>query len=614
MTNIAEVRELCVPVKSVSHVYLFVGAHADGSPALYATMAQVGAPFFVIDIDLQSGHCTKFSAEVLRAMEAVSAFWSDRWQCLYGGSCYTGHLHRFDPKLGRIEDLGKINPEGQNTACFPCSMDEHPDGSLYIGSYNGCDLTRFDPATGAFTRFGRMDPEEMYLYVLCGDDGTVAGLAMTAHPHVVVLDPATGERHTVGPIVDKQAGDGEIKLFKGIDGLLYIKGDSGNFRVQGMEALPVETVPEPRPAPGLPDGSTFRWLDAELFEHRTLEITAPSGETRVLHLDWEGDGTDIMFCHLGPDGLVYGSSMLPEHLFRYNPQTGESIDFGACSTSGGEAYSMGNLDGKLYIASYPEAKLSIYDPAKPYRFGADAEANPREVGRPDPVSYRPRGMVAGPAGKVWIASQPDYGTWGGTLSSYDPQTNTFVSHRHIFQDCAGESLTYLAEDDLLLMGFCIEGGNGTKPRAKKAGLALWNPRTDALVWQGDFGLDIYGVEDLCAVGDGLAYALIVPNGEGARPGFHLLDLRQKTLVASRILPDPPYSSALWGTQALFRHGNFIYGATVGGIFRAPFGTVDVEMYWTAPSEHYPPTGGGAVVGNTLYFPIAHRLVAVELME
>jgi len=378
--------------------------------------------------------------------------------------------------------------------------------------------------------------------------------------------------------------------------------------------VPVKAAPQPASesrCPSGPDGSTFRWLDAHTFEHRALEIASPDGRKRVLKLDWEGDGTDLFVCHLGPDGKIYGSSMLPEHLFSYDPGSGRLSDHGACSTSGGEGYSMGNLEGKLYIASYPAAKLSVYDPARPYRFGTDADANPRELGRPDEISYRPRAMVAGPAGKIWIASQPDYGTWGGTLSSYDPGTGTFVSHRNIIPDCSGESMTWLAQDGLLLVGFAIEGGTGTQPRAQRAGLVLWDPQRDAEVWKGDFGLSINAVEDLCAVGEGRAYALILLNGQDERPGLYLLDLRKRTVLARRVLTDPPHGWTLWGNQCLFVHRGYVYGATYRGVFRAPVGTVDVEMVLPTP-EGEGVSGTGAVVGDTWYFPGGHRLMALDL--
>ena len=64
---------------------------------------------------------------------------------------------------------------------------------IYIGTCNGARLVRFDPATGVFKRFGRMDGTDNYLYPLAGDDGSLAALVKVVRPHLVVIDPATGE-------------------------------------------------------------------------------------------------------------------------------------------------------------------------------------------------------------------------------------------------------------------------------------------------------------------------------------------------------------------------------------------------------------------------------------
>ena len=606
-----QAHEIGIPVRSATHVMTFAGTRADGSPCLYATMGQVGAPFFVIEIDLDSGKCRKFLADVPRADEAVHAIWSERWRALFAGSCYAGHLHRFDPKIGRLESLGLIREDQPKSATFPCRIDEHPDGTLWIGSYPGCDLTRYDPRAGTFTHYGQMDPVDMYLYPLCGADGTVAALVKMTRPHVVAVDPKTGEHRIVGPVADTDCREGSVDFFKGADGLLYIKSHAGDFRIKGLAAVPVIAAPDPMPPRSLPDGSTFQFLDGAVFEYRQLEVRAPDGRSRVLHLDWQGDGTNLFFCHRGPDGKLYGSSMLPEHLFSYDPGTKALVDHGACSTSGGEAYSMANLDGKLYVASYPAAKLSVYDPSRPYRFGIDSEANPREVGRPDDVAFRPLAMLAGPAGKVWIASIPDYGMWGGTLAWYDPKTGAFGSHRHVVRDCRALSLTHLSKENLLLVGFAVEGGTGTQPRAERAGLALWDPARDCEVWTGDLGLSIHTVFDLLAIGEGRVYAVILLNGAEERPTLFLLDMAKKEILSRCMLVDPPHGWSLEGGQTLFVHRGFVYGATYRGLYRAPLGTTDVEPYWRA-AENDGPRGGGAAIGDTWYFPTYHRLRALEL--
>ena len=83
---------------------------------------------------------------------------------------------------------------------------------------------------------------------------------------------------------------------------------------------------------------------------------------------------------------------------------------------------MANPGNDLYISSYPGASISVYDPFQSYHFGNQPEHNPRDIGRVDDISYRPRFTLAGPLGRVWLASLPDYGRWGRPLSYYDPAT------------------------------------------------------------------------------------------------------------------------------------------------------------------------------------------------
>jgi len=574
-------------------------------------MGQVGAPFFVLRVDPATGRCGKHLADVERADEAVCACWSSRRKCLFAGSCYAGHLHRFDPRVGRLEDMGAINPKVEGAACFPCRMDEHPDGSLYIGSYGQCDLTRFNPDRGTFDNFGRMDPVDMYFYPLCGADGSIAGLVKMTHPHIVVIDHKTGQHRAVGPVADTDKREGFVELFKGTDGLLYVRSHEGNFRVKGMDLVPIAEPPVSMPAAPLADGSTFRFLDAPAFEYRQFEVTKVDGTRRVFRLDWEGDGTNLWFCHTGPDGKVYGSSMLPEHLFMYDPASPKMVDHGQCSTSGGEAYSMANMDGRIYIASYPAARLSVFDPSRPIRFGLDEGSNPRELGRVDDVAFRPRAMVAGPAGKVWVGSIPDYGMWGGTLAWYDPSANRFGSHRHIIKDCCPYSMAWLPGIDRLLVGLAVEGGTGTKPRAQRAGFCLWDPYRDAAEWTGDFGLNVNTVFDVIPVGEGMAYASVLENGDGKRPTLFYLDVKKRSIVSSCVLEDPPHGWVPEGTQTFFLHRGFIYGGTYRGVYRARIGTTAVEPYWQGQGVEGPP-GGGALVGDSWYFPRGHRLRVLEL--
>jgi len=601
------VREVGVPVRAVNWVRLFPARGTRGEPCLIGSMGQQAGPLFVLIVDVETGACRQFPAPVADAHYPTAAFWSERRGCLFVGAT-PGHLFRFDPKLGRVEDLGLIHPD---RASFPCGIDEAPDGMLYIGSYGACDLTRYDPERGEFTRFGRMDEVDQYFYPLCGRDGTVAGVVKMVRPHVVALDPASGAHRAVGPVADTDAGRGRVALIKGQDGLLYITSHEGDFRVRGLEVERVEAAPPPMSAPTLPDGSTFRFDNegGRAFTNRRLLVTSPDGQTRALELDWQGDGTEIYLVRTGPDGKVYGSSILPLHFFSYDPATRELVNHGACSTSGGELYSMGTLGGRLYMCAYPAAKLSVYDPSRPYRFGTDADANPRELGRMDNVAYRPRDMLCGPAGKVWVASIPDYGMWGGTLSWFDPATQTFGSHRHIIRDCSPMTLAAVAEEGLIAVGFTVDGGSGTTPRAERAGFALWDPNADSLVWKGDLGLAVRGVMDLCDAGQGLTYAIAHLAGDELHAELLLLDLPGRRIV-SRARMD--VETVGWPLEVSFQPAQgCVYGATRLGLYRVRRGTTDVEMLWTG-AEGDRPTCGGALLGGVYYFGTGHRLRAAEL--
>ena len=154
---VSDPRDLGIPVKGVSWVRLHPGQTADGQASLLASMSQNNGGLFVIDIDLQTGHCRQFPVHNRRdSTFTPAAYRSLRTGMLYIGSAWDAHLHRFDannPERG-IEDLGRIDP---GDVIFPTGITESADGAIWIGSCNNARLVKFDPATGRFTQFGPMD-------------------------------------------------------------------------------------------------------------------------------------------------------------------------------------------------------------------------------------------------------------------------------------------------------------------------------------------------------------------------------------------------------------------------------------------------------------------------
>jgi streptogramin lyase len=557
-------------------------------------MGQQADNLFVLQIDPETGAVRQFVSDVPDANFPTATLMS-RTGRLYIGAAYAGHLLSFDPDSETLVDLGPINP---GRATFPCRLDEGPDGRIWIGSYPTADLTSYDPHSGTFTRYGRMDDVDMYNYPLAAGAGAIACLVQMTMPHVVLFDLQTGEKNRVGPVVPK--GQGAIDLVRGGDGELYIASTLGNFHVDGDKAVAVESVPPGGRAPRLSDGSSFAFSDADQLLYRALEIRRPDGTTREFTLDYEASGSDIFSLHAGPDGCIYGSSILPLHFFRYDPRVGDLVDLGRCSVSAGEAYSMSNFEGKIYIASYPQARLSVYDPAGAYRFGTDPQANPRELGPIDDISYRPRSCLAGPLGRIWTASLPDYGRWKGPLSFYDPATGQKGAYRGLAGEGSCYTLAHLPEQRLMAVGTTIEGGTGTQPKAEHAVLFLWDYEREKKVWEGalDPGITVYNA--LLTGRDGRLYGTAMSSKEPAE--LFVFDPEARVFTHRLSLPTgrPLDLSLQQGPD------DRIYGFTDTCLYRLDPSSMKIEILVRDSFRR-----AGPMLGERIYCAIGHRLRVAE---
>ncbi|MBL4575819.1 MAG: hypothetical protein JKY51_06950 [Opitutaceae bacterium] len=616
-------------------------------------MSQNNGGFFVIDINLETGHCTQYPVgNKKESTFSTASFRSLLTGILYVGSAWDGHLHRFDPSRPEkgIEDLGKIAED----IVFPTGMTEASDGTLWIGACNGARLTKFDLKTETFTSFGRMSTDEEYLYPLSGDDGSLAALVRVVRPHLVVINPQTGEHREVGPVLADTLDKTEyLRFFKGVDRRLYLDSHAGKFRVEGMLLVPVTSLPEPLAgihAAGehcyqgsliMPGGWQAHLMDdgggkgSGVPRRVLLANVDPMVPSRVLHLDWIGGGSNLHVIELGPDGMLYGSSYLPNLLYRASVDGSNIEELGPHTFASGQAYSLVNLHDKVYLASYPQARISVYDPKLPLSFGSEEGDNPRDLGRLDEVGYRPNAMIVSPDEKLWIGSGPDYGLRGGTLAWYDPKTGAHASYRAIVPDTSPCSLLWLPESERLLVGLSIEAGTGTRIEKFDGAFALWNPSDDTLEWSGVFDLDgLADVTSLALAGNGLVYALIgrgdhviTAGAPDIGPRIALVDPVKRQLIASAWLPED-FGPLAWHGSYSLRNGpgGAVYGATANCVFRIIPGTCDVERIWQldAPKPRegawktsYTPNSidiVGPIVGNEFYFSTGWRLRSVTLPE
>ena len=326
------VRDLGGSVAGVSWGRLHPGATADGKASLLLSFGQNNGGLFVADVNLATGHCTQYAPRDPAASTFPTAsFRSLLTGALYLGPAWDGHLHRFDPAHAKrgLEYLGKLDDE----ATLPTGIAEAPDRSLWIGTYPQAHLIRYEPAAKKFTRFGPMDPADQYLYPLAGDDGSVAALLRVSRPHLVLIDPATGEHREAGPATTDVADKTQrLNFYKATDRRLYLDTHAGKFRVQGLLLVPTDDLPPPLAgihAAGshryqaplvMPGGWTAAMLDDDGAPRRLLLANSdPRLPSRVLTLDWRGGGSNLHVIEPGPDGALYGSAYLPNRLFRATP-------------------------------------------------------------------------------------------------------------------------------------------------------------------------------------------------------------------------------------------------------------------------------------------------------
>jgi hypothetical protein len=564
---------------------------------IYVSFAQYGAPLFLLAVNPDTGDMQQFNGPLASEMGSWG-YTIDHENRIYLGSYYNAHFLRFDPKAEKWEDLGQ--PGGEKES-FVCSLTTAPDGKIWGGTFPSAKLFFYDPKTGKSQNFGRMDPDQFYCYPTAGTDGLIYCAIQFERRDIVVFDPERGVKTSLIPLGDR--GPGRIRLVKGNDGKMYaglISPDGSDqwFHIEeGKRLVNVSRGEVPFPKTGLPDGRQF-----SLVENKILKIRHPeTKEEKEIPLRYDASGAYIFVVGEGPDGRIYGSSMLPLRLFVYDPKDGSLVNLGKAAHATGEVYSMGIFDGRLYLSSYPEARLSVYDPEKPLRFGDTEESNPRDLGSLGGDQYRPRAMLAGPQGKVYIGSYPDYGLMGGALSVYDPRKNEKRVYRHVIQNQSISSLAYVEKYDLLAAGSSVRGGTGTHAIEKEAKLMLWDPKEEKKVFEMVPVPEARTILSLASTTNGLLYGIT------EKESVFVFDVEKREVKKTFQLglKEP--------MEISFRRGfdGRLYGLAKEAVFVIDPVNDEVAVLGIPPS---PITSGMAILGRKIYYGSGANLYEFEIPE
>jgi streptogramin lyase len=452
---------------------------------------------------------------------------------IYVGTYNNGHLYRWRPGSGNTtEDLGRpIASEG-----FIWRLTSDDQGNVYGGTYPNGKVFRYDGATGAVRDYGQIIAGQPYVKSIDYANGKIYTGSLP-DAHLAELDPVSGAVTEIPapPGLPSTAGVAVYDL-NARAGKLYVRIASAYPGPMFIYDLATKTWTDEIPAahgldvsPPGDSGEVYLIQQSELkrYDPATKALTG-TGLTFTGRIQ---NTRAIGWAELGlPDypGKSIVGTLWRGELFRYNPQTGKSEILQSAvrrepieilSVAGGKqsVYAGGFLnggvslvnpstgaavfnrfsqteaileasDGKVWIGTYPEARLYSYDPAQPW---SSPEYSPGPPGTPDnpklAVNLKPElqmraRTIAEVDGKIAVGTVPEGDRLGGALVIHDPKTGTTQTFRNVVQD---ESVFGLAADKgIVYGGTSITGGLSTTPPTRTEGTVFaWDVRHSRKLWE-----------------------------------------------------------------------------------------------------------------------------------
>ncbi len=566
---------LGIPIRKGGLMGCLVGPNGRGGEALYFNFNQSGAPLFLVQVDPDTAEARQFTSP---EGPGAWAFTVGPDEKVYLGTWDGGLILRFDPRdpTKGIEVVGKPSP----TESYIWQFALGKDGKLYGCTYPNAKLVSYEPSSGRLEDLGRMNEGEMYARsIASGPDGKIyVGIGMQKGD-LVVFDPATREhRSLLADALRASTSQGSVQVLQGADG--HAHAHFGRwFRIDGDALEPFEGEPARAPLK-LRDGRIVAAHDRGSF---TLKdpMTGAAVERRF---QYSGAGDPIFVLGLGPAGCVYGSTAMPLEVFRHDPRAGRTEHLGAMP--GGEVYSFLERERKLYLCYYGGAVMNLYDPARPWSWGSTPASNPISFGGVGDGHLRPRAMIHGPDGKIYVGSEPPYGQLGGAMAVWDPRENrTVENYRHLVKNQSIVSLAWEPSSGLVFGGSGNYGGGGTTPSEKEAFFFAFDPRAKKKVFE----------------------SALVP-GAAKYPATCAADGRVFTTAGDKLIAFDPRAmkvlrvSALPGAQvdiSLGRHASGrLYGLTSKAVYWLAPGSEEVTLSAPAPVRI---TCGFALADDVLYF-------------
>ncbi len=149
------------------------------------------------------------------------------------------------------------------------------------------------------------------------------------------------------------------------------------------------------------------------------------------------------------DNILVGTPFITQRFWVHDLKTGIGYDAGKAANGGGEVLRIAEINGKVYMASYTQGKLTEYDPKKPGQF----PENPRIVAAPK-HSLRPKCHAVDGESFYYISNHP-YGTAGAEAVKYNTVTGEMISCDSPVDGLSFTSLFWNKKHNVLVAGSTV---------------------------------------------------------------------------------------------------------------------------------------------------------------
>jgi outer membrane protein assembly factor BamB len=419
---------------------------------------------------------------------------------IYAGTSNNSHVYEINPENGEVSAIGPM-AESEKYAYDLVVTDRY----VYVGvgnTQNG-GLYRIDREDHATTRIFEDDIPTWAFKIRANDKYFVA--YMREEGRAAIIDFEDGELastvdHFVTEPLTAEWALGTAQLD---DTKIYYPASASK-----AEEWPDDDVHDPNTAAmyayDIDARSRSKVVDLSEFENvndRSNLVSGPRfigvGGYGLFNVDI--DSGDHFFGKLHDLGMEYtAGSNMSVGKYDGNPITARGgtinvhdVDSGTRTEvpGAGEAKTMVEAQGKLYIGKYNGAEFRVYDGDSIRSLGAaDGQSRPLDIVYNENVNT------------VIMGTQPDYGAaTGGAIATLDLDTNEITTHENILEDQSVHSLA--TRGDVLFAGGSRRRGIGTDAVTSKAKFAKFKLPSLEKVWEKTPAGGAWSVIDTEIVGD-----------------------------------------------------------------------------------------------------------------